>query len=134
MRNSEVIQLTEVVNDILQNEKVDSDQLLMLQKYAKMGVEESGKTGYRLIGILAAELERTRSGLAKLVAEAPLETVQAAAAKADAENAAKEAEEKSGDGLRQGEPTRTITEHSEPDGDDGGWEEHAGNEQAAMAW
>lgn len=79
MKNSEVIVLTETVNDILQTKDVNDSQLDSVIKYADMGVNETGKTGYRLIHILATELQKTRGGLVALVNESSKESLSRAA-------------------------------------------------------
>ena len=78
MRNSEVIEQIETVNDVLQNRVVGDSQLSLLIRYADMGVAETGKTGFRLVSILASELKKTREGLAKLVKVSPADVIERA--------------------------------------------------------
>jgi len=106
MRNSEVVHLVESVNNVLHNNKISDNEVEQIKRWAQMGVDETGSTGYRVIVILAAQLADSRDGLLKLIEVSSEESIQAAVEAKEADLAAQETPE----GLNVGQPVRTIAE------------------------
>jgi len=56
MRNSEVVKLVESVNNAVQNELASKEEIVDIARWARMGIDETGSTAYRVIAVLANQL------------------------------------------------------------------------------
>jgi len=125
MRNSEVVRLVESVNNVLHNNKISDEEIDQIQRWAQMGVDETGGTAYRIVVILTEQLMSSRDGLLKLLKTASPEAVNAAVEAKEEELAAANTQT----GLSVGQPVRTIGEVD----DDGVDDEPLGESEEELA-
>ena len=114
MRNSEIVRLVESVNNVLHNNKIVDEEVDQIQRWAQMGVDETGSTAYRIIVILTEQLKHSRDGLLKLIKTSTPEAVNAAVEAQELEREIAETPE----GLNVGQPVRTIGDVDDDGADD----------------
>ena len=97
MRNSEIIQLVQSVNDVLIAGVVDDDNAEQIVQWAKMGIDEVGSIEYRVLSLVARQLVK---------ANEQLDLLNHGVGLAEGDVIAAERTES----LRFGEPTRQLSE------------------------
>lgn len=69
MKNSEVVDMVEAVNAVLQNDYATLEELTAVQKWAQMGVETKGETSYRVLHSVISQLKATMTDQTKNLGE-----------------------------------------------------------------